>query len=48
MLYERRLICSVKEYLMKEYDCHSIILYGSFANGDYTEESDIDLEEVAV
>lgn len=37
------LIYSVKEYLVKKYDCHSIILYGSFANGDYTEESDIDL-----
>lgn len=40
---EDNLIHSIKEYLIKKYDCHSIILYGSFANGDYTEESDIDL-----
>jgi len=40
---EDNLIYSVKEYLIKKYNCHSIILYGSFANGDYTEESDIDL-----
>lgn len=40
---EDNLMYSVKEYLVKKYDCHSIILYGSFANGDYTEESDIDL-----
>ncbi|MGH4121568.1 MAG: nucleotidyltransferase domain-containing protein [Clostridium sp.] len=40
---EDKLIYSVKEYLMKKYSCHSIILYGSFANEDYTEESDIDL-----
>jgi predicted nucleotidyltransferase len=33
----------VKEYLIKKYNCHSIILYGSYANGDFTEESDIDL-----
>jgi predicted nucleotidyltransferase len=37
------LMQSAKEYLIKKYDCHSIILYGSFANGSYTEESDIDL-----
>lgn len=37
------LIESVKEYMIKNYYCHSIILYGSFANGDYTEESDMDL-----
>lgn len=40
---EDNIIYSVKEYLIKKHNCHSIILYGSFANGDYTEESDIDL-----
>jgi len=40
---ESVLIELVKEYLIKNYDCHSIILYGSFANGDYTDESDIDI-----
>ncbi|WP_434643312.1 nucleotidyltransferase domain-containing protein [Thermoanaerobacterium thermosaccharolyticum] len=33
----------VKEYLIKKYNCHSIILYGSYVKGDFTEESDIDL-----
>jgi predicted nucleotidyltransferase len=40
---EDELIYSIKEYLIKKYGCHSIILYGSFANGDYSDESDIDL-----
>lgn len=40
---EDNLINSVKDYLVKKYGCHSIIIYGSFANGNYTEESDIDL-----
>lgn len=40
---ETELINSVKEYLIRKYECHSIILYGSFVNGDYSEESDIDL-----
>jgi predicted nucleotidyltransferase len=40
---EEKLIYSIKEYLVNKYGCHSIILYGSFANGDYTEESDVDL-----
>jgi predicted nucleotidyltransferase len=40
---EDELLCSINEYLISKYGCHSIILYGSFANGDYTDESDIDL-----
>lgn len=40
---EDELIYSIKEYLINKYGCHSIILYGSFANGDYSDESDIDL-----
>ena len=33
----------VIKYIIEQYNCHSIILYGSFANGGYTDESDIDL-----
>lgn len=33
----------VKKYLMKKYNCHIIILYGSYFEGDYTPESDIDI-----
>lgn len=33
----------VKQYLKNKYNCHSIILYGSFANDTYTDESDIDI-----
>jgi predicted nucleotidyltransferase len=40
---DQKLINSVKEYLVQKYQCHSIILYGSFVNGSYSEESDIDL-----
>lgn len=40
---EDKLLQSIKEYLVRKHNCHSIILYGSFASGDYTEESDIDL-----
>lgn len=38
-----KLLNYIIEYLIEEYSCHSIILYGSFANGSYTDESDIDL-----
>lgn len=37
------IINNLKEYLIDEYNCHSIILYGSFADGTETEESDIDI-----
>ncbi|MBN3555741.1 nucleotidyltransferase domain-containing protein [Fictibacillus nanhaiensis] len=33
----------IEAYLLKKYDCHTIILYGSYSRGDYTEESDVDL-----
>ncbi|MDF2699806.1 MAG: putative nucleotidyltransferase [Haloplasmataceae bacterium] len=33
----------VKKYLKEKYSCHSVILYGSFAVGTQTEESDIDV-----
>ncbi|WP_217561219.1 nucleotidyltransferase domain-containing protein [Paenibacillus sp. GbtcB18] len=31
------------DYLSDKYEGHSVILYGSYANGDFTEESDLDL-----
>jgi len=33
----------LKNYLIEKYNCDSIILYGSYARGDYTKESDIDI-----
>lgn len=35
------IIKDLKKYLIDKYDCHSIILYGSFADGTQTEENDI-------
>jgi predicted nucleotidyltransferase len=40
---EKSIIENVRNYLKEQYNCHSIILYGSFANGTYTDESDIDV-----
>ena len=36
-------LIEIEAYLLKKYDCHTIILYGSYSRGDYTEESDVDL-----
>ncbi|MBD7965863.1 nucleotidyltransferase domain-containing protein [Fictibacillus norfolkensis] len=33
----------IEAYLLKKYDCHTIILYGSYSRGDHTKESDVDL-----
>jgi len=33
----------IKQYLINKYECHLIILYGSYSRGDYTKESDVDL-----
>ncbi len=33
----------VKIYPLKKYNCHIIILYGSYLEGDYTPESDIEI-----
>ncbi|MGA4719778.1 nucleotidyltransferase domain-containing protein [Fictibacillus nanhaiensis] len=33
----------IEAYLLEKYDCHTIILYGSYNRGDFTEESDVDL-----
>ncbi|WP_407271342.1 nucleotidyltransferase domain-containing protein [Radiobacillus sp. PE A8.2] len=38
VLYEQ-----VKTYLKQKYNCHTVILYGSYNTGDYTEESDLDI-----
>jgi predicted nucleotidyltransferase len=37
------LIEKVKTHLKQKYNCHTIILYGSYSTGDYTEESDLDV-----
>lgn len=31
------------KHLTDTYECHTIILYGSYVSGDYTDESDIDI-----
>ncbi|SFJ70301.1 Nucleotidyltransferase domain-containing protein [Halobacillus dabanensis] len=36
-------IQKVTDHLHHTYQCHTIILYGSYQNGDYTNESDVDL-----
>lgn len=38
-----KLINEITDYLVNKYQCHSIILYGSYAREDYTSESDIDI-----
>lgn len=40
---EKSIIEDIRNYLKEQYNCHSIILYGSFDNGTYTDESDIDI-----
>lgn len=40
---EKSIIENIRDYLKEQYNWHSIILYGSFANGTYTDESDIDI-----
>lgn len=39
----QNIIEDLKNYLIEKYNCHSIILYGSFADGTQTDESDIDI-----
>lgn len=34
---------SIAKKIMNENDCHTVVIYGSRANGDNTEDSDIDL-----
>lgn len=33
----------LKEYLLKKYDANTILLYGSYSRGDYSNNSDIDI-----
>jgi hypothetical protein len=40
---EGKLIEKIKTYLEQKYNCHTLILYGSYHSGDFTAESDIDL-----
>lgn len=42
-MIDSNFIDEVKNYLIENYNCHSIVLYGSYANGTETSESDIDL-----
>lgn len=42
-MLDSNFIDKVKEYLIEKYNCHSIVLYGSYANNTETSESDIDL-----
>ncbi|MFD1737471.1 nucleotidyltransferase domain-containing protein [Bacillus salitolerans] len=37
------LIEKIKTYLEEKYNCHTLILYGSYNSGDFTAESDIDI-----
>ena len=37
------LLKDVVNYLKNKYECHSIILYGSYVTGDFTDESDLDV-----
>jgi hypothetical protein len=40
---EKVLLDKVTAYIKQKYNCHTIILYGSYSTGDYTEESDLDI-----
>ncbi|MDA8441755.1 MAG: nucleotidyltransferase domain-containing protein [Peptococcaceae bacterium] len=40
---EQVLLDELRNYLVNKYGCHLIILYGSYATGEYTAESDIDV-----
>lgn len=40
---DENFIIDVTQYLKHKYKCHSIILYGSYVTGDFTEESDLDV-----
>lgn len=38
-----KLFLEIKEYLISKYQCHTIILYGSYVTENYNDESDVDL-----
>jgi len=41
----KRILASIKEYLIENYGgkIRQVILYGSYARGDYNEDSDVDV-----
>lgn len=43
LMNENIILEKVKKYLKQKYNCHSIILYGSYSRGDITDESDLDI-----
>lgn len=40
---ETLLFDRVKKYLIQKYNCHTVILHGSYSTGDFTQESDLDI-----
>lgn len=40
---DQNFIEHLTNYLIDKYNCHSVILYGSYVNGDCTDESDVDV-----
>ncbi|WFT76512.1 nucleotidyltransferase family protein [Halobacillus naozhouensis] len=38
-----KILFDITLYIKEKYDCHTVLLYGSYVTGDYTSESDIDL-----
>ncbi len=40
---DKKIIHDITNHIKEKYDCHTILLYGSYVTGDFTDESDIDL-----
>jgi predicted nucleotidyltransferase len=43
LMNENILLEKITKHLKQKYNCHSIILYGSYSRGDFTDESDLDI-----
>ncbi len=43
LMNENVLLEKVTKYIKQKYNSHTIILYGSYSSGDFTEESDLDI-----
>lgn len=43
IMNQNKLISEIVDELRRQYNCHTVILYGSRARGDYTNKSDIDI-----